>query len=106
VTPATVLLVMAAQGGGRIVPTAPARAGVRIALLVYGFGVLTGDPVAVVRVGAFSVGSAAILTATGVAITVLILSRELGTASPLTMVARLRDRLGEPALARTAGPSQ
>jgi hypothetical protein len=97
-TAATVLLVMAVQGGGRIVPTAPASAGVRIALLVHGFGILNGDAVPAARVTAFSIGSTAILSATAVAITLAILGRELGTASPRTMVRRLRNRLDEPAL--------
>ena len=98
VTPETVLFVMAVQGGGRLVPTAPASAGVRIALLVYGIGVLTGDPVTAVSVTAFCVGTAAILTATGMLITVAILGRQLGTVSPRAMVSRIRDRLGESAL--------
>jgi hypothetical protein len=98
VTPATVLLVMAVQGGGRIVPTAPASAGVRIALLAYGLGALSDNTVAVASVTAFSVGAAAILAGAGVAITLAIIGRELGTASPHAMVRRLRDRLGESAL--------
>src|SRR3954449_10908540 len=37
VTVSTVVLVMAAQGGGRIIPLAPASAGLRLAMLSYGF---------------------------------------------------------------------
>ena len=43
VTPATVVLVMAAQGGGRIIPLAPASAGLRLAMLSYGFVEVTGQ---------------------------------------------------------------
>src|SRR3954451_353205 len=37
VTLSTVVLVMAAQGGGRIIPLAPASTGLRLAMLSYGF---------------------------------------------------------------------
>jgi hypothetical protein len=77
------------------VPTAPASAGVRIALLSYGFRELTGDAVAIASITAFSVGVAAMLAAVGLAMTIGILGRELGTASPRKMVARLRERLSD-----------
>src|SRR5829696_4945404 len=43
VTLATVVLVMGAQSGTRIIPVAPASAGLRIAMLGYGFASITGD---------------------------------------------------------------
>jgi hypothetical protein len=45
VTVATVVLVMAARGGGRIIQIAHASAGLRIAMLTYGFVALTGEAV-------------------------------------------------------------
>jgi len=54
VTVATVVLVMAAHGGGRIIPVAPAGAGLRIAMLTYGFVAVTGDAVDIARITVFS----------------------------------------------------
>ena len=94
VTIATVMLVMAAQGGGRIIPLAPASASLRIAMLTYGFVAVSGQGVDVAQVTAFSFGVGATLTAAGLAVTIAILGRELGTGSPRTMIARLPERLG------------
>ncbi|HET8755956.1 MAG TPA: lysylphosphatidylglycerol synthase transmembrane domain-containing protein [Solirubrobacteraceae bacterium] len=102
VTLGTVLLVMAVQGGSRLLPSAPASAGMRIALLAYGLPALTGETVAVARITAFSVGAAATLGAVGLVIALAILGRELGTASPRTIVRRLRRRLGTAHAARPA----
>ncbi|MGH2946886.1 MAG: lysylphosphatidylglycerol synthase transmembrane domain-containing protein [Solirubrobacteraceae bacterium] len=103
VTVATVVLVMAAQGGGRIIPVAPASAGLRIAMLTYGFVAVTGEAVDIARITAFSFGVGVALSATGIAIAIAILGRELGTASPRAIVERVRARLGEAAYAGEAG---
>jgi len=50
-------VVMAAHGGGRIIPVAPASAGLRIAMLTYGFVAVTGDAVDIARITAFSFGA-------------------------------------------------
>jgi hypothetical protein len=108
VTAATVVLVMAAQSGTRIIPIAPASAGLRIAMLGYGFVEITGQPVDMTRITAFSFGVGAALYLTALGISVAILGREFGTASRRRMVERLRERLGE-ALAREspdAGPGE
>jgi hypothetical protein len=97
VTLATVVLVMAAQGGGRIVPIAPVSAGLRIAMLTYGFVEVTGEAVDIAKITAFNVGVGAALLATGLVIAVAILGRELGTPSPRAMVRRMHLRLGEDA---------
>ncbi len=102
VTLETALLVMAVQGGSRLLPSAPASAGMRIALLAYGLPAATGETVAVANITAFSVGVGATLAAVGLAIALAILGRELGTASPKTMVRRLCKRLGEPRATRAA----
>lgn len=97
ITLATVVLVMAAQGGGRIIPLAPASAGLRIAMLTYGFVEVTGQAVDIARITAFSFGSGALLFLTGLAISLAILKRELGAAAARDLVARLRRRLGRSA---------
>jgi len=96
VTVATVLLVMAAQGGGRIIPIAPVSAGLRIAMLAYGFVAVTGEAVDIASITAFAFGVGATLLITGLGISIAILGRELGTASPRGIVTRLRKRLSEP----------
>jgi hypothetical protein len=96
VTVATVVLVMAAQGGGRIIPIAPVSAGLRIAMLTYGFVAVTGDAVDIASITAFAFGVGATLLITGLGISIAILGRELGTASPRGMVKRLRKRLSKP----------
>jgi hypothetical protein len=97
VTVATVVLVMAAQGGGRIIPLAPVSAGLRIAMLGYGFVEVTGEAVDIASITAFSFGVGAALFLTGIALSIAILGRELGTVSPRRMVQRLRERVGEQA---------
>jgi hypothetical protein len=86
---------MAAQGGAKIISIAPASAGLRIAMLGYGFVEATGEAVDIARITAFSFGVGAALYLTALGISVAILGREFGTASPRRMVERLRERLGE-----------
>jgi len=88
----TVVLVMAAQSGTRIIPLAPASAGLRIAMLAYGFVELTGETVDITRITAFSFGVGAVLYLTAFAISLTILGREFGTASPRRIIERLRER--------------
>ena len=61
VTAATVVLVMAAQGGGRILPLAPASAGLHLAMLSYGFVEVTGHQVDIAGIAAFTFGVGAVL---------------------------------------------
>lgn len=96
VTVVTVVLVMAAQGGGRIIPIAPVSAGLRIAMLTYGFVDVTGEAVDIASITAFAFGMGATLFITGFAISIAILGRELGTASPRGIMQRLRERLSRP----------
>jgi hypothetical protein len=86
---------MAAQGGGKIIPIAPASAGLRIAMLAYGFVEVTGEAVDIASITAFSFGVGAALFLTGLLISIAILGRELGTVSPKRMIVRVRERLGE-----------
>ena len=82
VTFATVLLVMAAYGGTRIIPIAPASTGLRIVLLSYGLVELTGRPVDVASVSAFSFGVGAVQLISGLLISMGILGATLGSFSP------------------------
>jgi hypothetical protein len=82
VTPSTVVLVMAAQGGGRILPLAPASAGLRLAMLSYGFVEVTGQPVDIAAITAFTFGVGAILALAGFVVALGILAHECGTFSP------------------------
>src|SRR5439155_16254293 len=93
VTVATAVLVMAAQGGGRIIPVAPASAGLRIAMLYYGFGEVTGDRIEVAKITAFSFGTGAAHTAVGLLISGAVIGRELGTLSPRRAVTAAREAL-------------
>jgi Lysylphosphatidylglycerol synthase TM region len=90
VTVGTAILVMAAQGGGRIVPFAPVSAGLRTAMLTYGFVEVTGEAVDLAQLVAFSFGVSAIVFVVGFSISLAILARELSTASPRLMIDRMR----------------
>jgi hypothetical protein len=96
VTLATVVLVMAAQGGGRIIPIAPVGAGLRVAMLSYGFVEVTGQAIDIARITAFSFGAGALLFVTGFAISMAILRQELGAAAVRALLGRLRSRLVRP----------
>ncbi|HEX2437496.1 MAG TPA: lysylphosphatidylglycerol synthase transmembrane domain-containing protein [Methylomirabilota bacterium] len=98
VTPATVVLVMAAQGGGRILPLAPASAGLRLAMLSYGFVEVTGRPVDIAAITAFTFGVGAVMAVSGLAVASVILAQEFGTLSPRRAIAAARARPPEPVL--------
>ena len=53
VTVNTAILVMAATSAGRIIPFAPASAGLRVAMLAYGFPALTDKPVDIASITSF-----------------------------------------------------
>ena len=97
VTPATVVLVMAAQGGGRILPLAPASAGLRLAMLSYGFVEVTGRPVDIAAITAFTFGVGAVMALSGLAVACVILAQEFGTFSPRRAMAAARAKPPEPA---------
>ena len=97
VTAATVVLVMAAQGGGRIIPIGPASAGLRIAMLSYGFVEVTGRAVDIAHITAFSFGVGVLLFIAGLVISLAILRFELGGAATRRLLARLRAPARRPA---------
>jgi len=77
VTPATVALVMAAQAGGRLVPFGPAGAGVSLAILAVAFGTVTGEAVTLDSLAAFVVGTSAVLTVVGLALSAALILQTL-----------------------------
>ena len=104
VTPATVVLVMAAQGGGRILPLAPASAGLRLAMLSYGFVEVTGHPVDIAAITAFTFGVGAVMAMSGLAVAAVILAQEFGTLSPRRALAAARAGAHRGRGRRRAGP--
>ena len=101
VTATTVVLVMAAQGGGRIIPIAPVSAGLRLAMLSYGFVEVTGEPVDIADITTFTVGVGTVLLVTGLAISAAILLRQFGTLNPRAALRAARQVLpGAPSDAR------
>jgi uncharacterized membrane protein YbhN (UPF0104 family) len=91
VTPSTVVLVMAAQGGGRIIPLAPASAGLRLAMLSYGFVETTGHAVDIAAITTFTFGVGALLMLAGLLVGLVALGAELETWSPRAAVRTARD---------------
>jgi uncharacterized membrane protein YbhN (UPF0104 family) len=91
VTPSTVVLVMAAQGGGRIIPLAPASAGLRLAMLSYGFVETTGEAVDIAAITTFTFGVGALLMLAGLVVGLGALGAELETWSPRRALATARD---------------
>jgi hypothetical protein len=74
-TPAAVLLVVFAQGGGRLLPFAPASVGAGAAMLAATFGAVTGSAVPAGQLAAFFVGTSTVLTLAGAALTATICLR-------------------------------
>jgi uncharacterized membrane protein YbhN (UPF0104 family) len=101
VTLETVVLVMAAQGGGRIIPLAPASAGLRLAMLSYGFVEVTGQAVDIAAITTFTFGVGAVLMLAGLVIALTIIGREFGTLSPKRALAAARAAVG----ARSPAPT-
>jgi Lysylphosphatidylglycerol synthase TM region len=98
-TLATAVLVMAVQGGGRVVPLGPAGAGLRIAMLGYGLVAVAGQPVDPAAISAFTLGMSATLFVVMLVISAVLIGRELGTRSPRRAMQRARVRLQVPLVA-------
>jgi hypothetical protein len=69
---AAVLLVTAAQSGGRLVPFAPASVGAGAAMLAATFAPVTGTAVPAGELAAFFVGTSVVLTVVGTVLTLTI----------------------------------
>jgi uncharacterized membrane protein YbhN (UPF0104 family) len=81
VTPAAILLVVFAQGGGRLVPFAPASVGAGAAMLAAAFEPVTGTSASAADVAAFFLGTSAVLTIAGTLVATAICLRA-AQASP------------------------
>jgi hypothetical protein len=77
-SPAAVALVMVAQGGGRLLPLAPASAAATIAVIAAGFPGATGVHAGVPTVAAFVVPMSTLLTLVGVALAAAVAVPVLG----------------------------
>jgi Lysylphosphatidylglycerol synthase TM region len=75
--PEAVALVMLAQGGGRLLPLAPASVAATVAILAAALPGATGAYVDATAVAAFVVGMSSVLTAVGVALAAAIAARAL-----------------------------
>jgi uncharacterized membrane protein YbhN (UPF0104 family) len=95
VTFASVVLVMAAQGSGRVIPIAPASAGLRLAMLSYGLIEVTNRAIDIERITVFSFGVAFALLIAGVTTSLVLIAREFGTLSPQRALAVARATLAE-----------
>jgi uncharacterized membrane protein YbhN (UPF0104 family) len=93
VTVSTVVLVMAAQGGGRIIPFGPASAGLRLAMLTYGFAELTDSAVDVAAITTFTFGVGLVLFVVMLGLSVTMIRIEFGTFSPKRAFATARERM-------------
>jgi uncharacterized membrane protein YbhN (UPF0104 family) len=70
-----ILLIMFAQGGGRLVPLAPAGVGATVGMLAASFGPVTGSTVSVGELATFLVGTSTVLTLVGGVLAMLIALR-------------------------------
>jgi hypothetical protein len=102
VTLSTVVLVMAAQGGGRLIPFGPASAGLRLAMLSYGFAEVTDTPVDVAAITTFTFGVGVVLFVLMLGLSIAMIGLEFGTLSPRRAFSAARSRLA----ARGAAPPE
>ena len=89
-TVGTAVLVMAAEGAGRIVPLAPVSAGLRVAMLAYGFAAVTDSPVDVGEITTFWFAVGAAHLAVSLTIATGVLGATFGTLRPRVAIARAR----------------
>ena len=90
------LVVMVAHSSGRLVPFSPAGAGASLGLLVAAFPVVTSTSVSAGRLTEFYLGTTGLLTVVGIALSGLVLVRELGLAGARRVAADALERLREP----------
>jgi hypothetical protein len=83
VTPVVLLLVLFAQGSGRLVPFAPASVGAGAAVLAASFGTVSGSAVPAERLAAFYVGTSTVLTVVGILLALVLSVPRRATAAPM-----------------------
>lgn len=89
VTVNTAVLAMAAQSVG-IIPFAPASAGIRVAMLTYGFAAVTDRPIDVAGITSFWFTAGAVHLVGGLVFTATVLAATYGTLSPRAALGALR----------------
>jgi hypothetical protein len=89
-TPAAVLLVVFAQGSGRLVPFSPVAVGAGVAVLTATFGPVTGSAASAAQLGAFVIGTSTVLTTIGVLIAAAVTLRAADWRTLPTAIRRLR----------------
>jgi hypothetical protein len=99
------VLVMAAQGGGRIIPLAPASAGLRLAMLSYGFVETTGHAVDIAEITTFTFGVGALLMVAGLIVGLVAVGAELETWSPRAALTAARTAVARHRAAHAEGVS-
>ena len=99
------LVVMVAHSSGRLLPFGPAGTGASLGLLVAAFPAVTHTNVSAGEVTAFYLGSTGVLTAVGIAVSGLILVRELGLGGAHRAAADAIERLRAPRKAPVRVPA-
>jgi hypothetical protein len=87
---------MVAHSSGRLLPFSPASAGASLGLLVAAFPAVTHTSVGAGRLTEFYLGSTGLLTVVGIALSGLVLVRELGLAGARRMAGQALERLRVP----------
>jgi hypothetical protein len=105
VTLTAALVVMVAHSSGRLVPFGPAGAGASLGLLVAAFPAVTHTSTSASEITAFYLGSTGTLTAVGIALSGLILVRELGVAGARDVAGQALERLRAPRKAPVRVPA-
>jgi uncharacterized membrane protein YbhN (UPF0104 family) len=99
------LVVMVAHSSGRLVPFSPAGAGASLGLLVAAFPAVTHTSVGAGELTAFYLGSTGLLTVVGLALSGLLLVRELGFGGARRVAGEALERLREPRKAPARVPA-
>ena len=90
------LVVMVAHSSGRLLPFGPAGAGASLGLLVAAFPAVTHTATGAGELTAFYLGTTGVLTAVGIALSALVLVRELGLAGARHAAGQTLERLRVP----------
>ena len=99
------LVVMVAHSSGRLLPFSPASAATSLGLLVAAFPAVTHTTASASQLTAFYLGSTGLLTVVGIALSGLVLVRELGLARRAPRAGEALERLREPRKAPVRVPA-
>ena len=104
-TVGTAVLVMAAEGAGRIIPLAPVSAGLRVAMLSYGFVEVTDRSVDIAEITTFWFTVGALHLIASLTLGLGALAATFGTLSPRRALAGARALTAAAAAAESAEPA-